>query len=84
MIGMHHPKWEERPLLVVVPAQGKTPDRDAILTFLSDKVAKWWVPDDVQMVDELPHTAAGKINKVGLRAQFKDYHLPTCSGALTP
>ena len=76
VIGMHHPKWEERPLLVVVPAQGKTPDRDAILLFLSDKIAKWWMPDDVQIVSEIPHTAAGKINKVGLRAQFKDYRLP--------
>ena len=78
VIGMHHPKWDERPLLVVVAAAGKEPDRDEILTFLSDKIAKWWLPDDVQFVEEIPHTAAGKINKVGLRQVFKDkdYRLP--------
>ncbi len=78
VIGMHHPKWDERPLLVVVPTKGRTPQRDDVLAFLSDKIAKWWMPDDVQIVDEIPHTAAGKINKLGLRQQFKDkeYRLP--------
>ncbi len=77
VIGMHHPKWDERPLLIVVPAKGKQPDRDALLTFLDGKIAKWWMPDDVQLVEEIPHTAAGKINKLGLRKQFEDYRLPT-------
>ena len=77
VIGMYHPKWEERPLLVVVPAKGRTPDRDDVLAYLSDKIAKWWMPDDVQVVEDIPHTAAGKINKLGLRKQFADYRLPT-------
>ena len=77
VIGMHHPKWDERPLLVIVPAKGRTPERDEVLGFLSDKIAKWWMPDDVQVVDEIPHTAAGKINKLGLRKQFEDYKLPS-------
>ena len=79
VIGMHHPKWDERPLLVIVPAKGRTPERQEMLSFLSDKIAKWWLPDDVQLIDEIPHTAAGKINKLGLRKQFqdKDYKLPT-------
>ena len=77
VIGMHHPKWEERPLLVVVAAKGKEPKRDEILSYLSDKIAKWWIPDDVQIVDEIPHTASGKINKLGLRKQFADYRLPS-------
>jgi len=77
VIGMPHPKWDERPLLIVVPAKGKTPGRDDLLGFLSDKIAKWWMPDDVQLIEEIPHTAAGKINKLGLRKQFEDYKLPT-------
>ena len=77
VIGMHHPKWDERPLLVVVPVKGKQPGKDELLGFLSDKIAKWWMPDDVQLVEEIPHTAAGKINKLGLRKQFEDYKLPT-------
>ena len=60
VIGMHHPKWEERPLLVVVAAKGKEPKRDEILSYLSDKIAKWWIPDDVQVVAEIPHTAAAR------------------------
>ena len=77
VIGMPHPKWDERPLLIVVPAKGKTPGREDLLGFLSDKIAKWWMPDDVQLIEEIPHTAAGKINKLGLRKQFEDYKLPT-------
>ena len=69
--------WTERPLLVVVPAEGRTPAREDILSFLADKVAKWWLPDDVVVVSELPHTATGKIQKSVLREQFKDYRLPT-------
>ena len=76
VIGMPHPKWDERPVLFVVAAEGKSPGRDDINAFLADKVAKWWLPDDVVVVDELPHTATGKVSKLTLREQFKDYRLP--------
>jgi fatty-acyl-CoA synthase len=76
-IGVSHPKWAERPLLIVVRKPEKTVGRDEILAFMKDKVAKWWLPDDVAFVDEIPHTAAGKIKKTALREQFKDYRLPT-------
>ena len=79
VIGMPHPKWDERPLLIVVKADGAETDKDDIVEFLGDKVAKWWLPDDVVFVDELPHTATGKIAKLALREQFKDYTLPTAS-----
>jgi fatty-acyl-CoA synthase len=76
VIGVPHPKWDERPLLIVVPQKGKIIDRAEMTEFLSDKVAKWWLPDDVVMVEELPHTATGKILKTALRKQFGDYQLP--------
>jgi fatty-acyl-CoA synthase len=77
VIGVRHPKWDERPLLIVVAKPGKTVDKAAILAFLSDKVAKWWLPDDVVTVAEIPHTATGKILKTALRARFADHRLPT-------
>jgi len=64
------------PLLVVVPAAGQEPTKQELLTFLSDRVAKWWLPDDVVFVDELPHTATGKVSKLNLRKRFEDYRLP--------
>ena len=76
VIGVPHPKWAERPLLIVVPKQGKQPGKEAILRFLQDKVAKWALPDDVVFVSEIPHTATGKILKTKLREQFRDYRLP--------
>ncbi|TIP40642.1 MAG: long-chain fatty acid--CoA ligase, partial [Mesorhizobium sp.] len=76
-IGIPHSKWGERPLLVVVSKPGREPSKKDILTFMSGKVAKWWMPDDVAFVGEIPHTATGKIQKTSLRAQFKDYRLPT-------
>ncbi|MBN8920776.1 MAG: long-chain fatty acid--CoA ligase, partial [Rhizobiales bacterium] len=76
VIGVRHPKWDERPLLVVVPKKGQTATRDEILGFMQGRVAKWWLPDDVVFVDEIPHTATGKIQKMTLREQFKDYILP--------
>jgi len=76
VIGTHHPKWDERPLLVVVAKPGTSPTRESILEFLSDKIAKWWLPDDVQFVEDIPHTATGKINKLKLRDTFKAYTLP--------
>ena len=73
VIGMAHPKWDERPLLVVVAAEGETPALAEINAFLADKVAKWWLPDDLLVLDELPHTATGKVSKLNLREQLKDY-----------
>ena len=76
VIGIAHPKWQERPLLVVVKKSGRDVTRDEILNYLRDKVAKWWLPDDVAFVAELPHTATGKLLKMKLREIFKDYRLP--------
>ena len=76
VIGVVHPKWDERPLLVIVPKEGATVDRDSILKYMDGKIAKWWMPDDVQFVREIPHTATGKINKLRLREEFKAYKLP--------
>jgi acyl-CoA synthetase (AMP-forming)/AMP-acid ligase II len=77
VIGVAHPKWDERPLLVVVPKPGTSPDRDSLLKYLEGKTAKWWLPDDVVFVEEIPHTATGKIQKTALRERFRDYRLPT-------
>ena len=77
VIGVAHPKWAERPLLVVVRKPGCQPGKQDLLDFMQGKVAKWWMPDDVAFVDEIPHTAAGKIKKTALRDQFRDYALPT-------
>lgn len=77
VIGVVHPKWDERPLLVIVRAEGCDPAKSDILSFMEGKIAKWWMPDDVVFVDEIPHTATGKIKKTALRDQFKDYKLPT-------
>ncbi|MEM1047813.1 MAG: long-chain-fatty-acid--CoA ligase [Pseudomonadota bacterium] len=77
VIGVEHPKWDERPLLVVVRKDGRETEKQAILSFMEGKIAKWWMPDDVVFVDEIPHTATGKIKKTTLRDQFKDYRLPT-------
>jgi fatty-acyl-CoA synthase len=76
-IGVEHPKWDERPLLIIVPKKDRAPTRDQILAFLDGKIAKWWMPDDVVFIEEIPHTATGKIQKTTLRAQFKDHRLPT-------
>lgn len=77
VIGVHHPKWDERPLLVLVLKDGQSVTKPEMLEFLSDKVVKWWLPDDVVTVPEIPHTATGKILKTKLRDQFKGYKLPT-------
>ena len=76
VIGVAHPKWDERPLLIVVAKEGRTIDRDNVLKYMDGKIAKWWMPDDVQAIKEIPHTATGKINKLKLRETFKDYKLP--------
>ena len=77
VIGVTHPKWDERPLLVVVRKPGKEPSKQEILAFMDGKIAKWWMPDDVAFVAEIPHTATGKIQKIALRDIFRDYKLPT-------
>jgi fatty-acyl-CoA synthase len=77
VIGVRHPKWDERPLLVVVLKKDQTASRDDILGFMRGKIANWWMPDDVAFVDEIPHTATGKILKTELRNRFKDYVLPS-------
>jgi fatty-acyl-CoA synthase len=77
VIGVPHPKWDERPLLVVVLRAGADGDKTAILSFLEGKIAKWWMPDDIAFVPEIPHTSTGKIQKTTLRDQFRDYRLPT-------
>ena len=76
VIGIAHPKWDERPLLIVVPKEGKVPQRDDVINYLRARTAKFWVPDDMQLIAEIPHTATGKINKLKLREIFKDYKLP--------
>ena len=81
VIGIRHPRWDERPLLVVVLKQGQTATKAELLAFLDGKVAKWWMPDDVAFVGEIPHTATGKIQKTTLRDQFKNYVLPTATAA---
>jgi acyl-CoA synthetase (AMP-forming)/AMP-acid ligase II len=73
VIGVAHEKWTERPLLIVVRAEGQDVSAQDLLDFFDGKVANWWIPNDVEFVDELPHTATGKIKKIELRRQFKDY-----------
>jgi fatty-acyl-CoA synthase len=72
-IGVRHPKWDERPLLLVVPRQGCTPARDSVLAHIAEHFAKWQLPDDVIVVDGLPMTATGKISKKDLREKYRDH-----------
>lgn len=76
-IGVPHPKWDERPLLLVVRKPGSTVTPVEINAHLARHVAKWWLPDQILFVDGLPHTATGKLLKTALRAQYKDHRLPT-------
>ena len=77
VIGVPHPKWDERPIVVAVKKPGQEVSKDELLRFYEGKIAKWWMPDDVLFVPELPHTATGKLSKLTLRVQLKDYRLPT-------
>ncbi len=77
VIGVAHSRWQERPLLLILPKTGQTPTREEILAFMDGKVAKWWMPDDVVFVESLPHTATGKLQKLKLREQFRGHTLPT-------
>jgi fatty-acyl-CoA synthase len=79
VIGIRHPKWDERPLLVVVLKPGQSAGKAEILDFMRGKTASWWMPDDIVFVTEIPHTATGKIQKTALREQFRDYVLPTAA-----
>ena len=75
-IGLPHPRWDERPLLVIVRRKDAAVTREDVLRHLDGKIVKWWMPDDVAFVDEIPHTATGKISKMELRARFKGYTFP--------
>ena len=77
VIGVAHPKWDERPLLIVEPKPGAAPSKAQVLAFLEGKIAKWWMPDDVVTVEKIPLGATGKINKLALRESFKEYRLPS-------
>ena len=76
VIGVKHPKWDERPIVVAVKKAGQEVSREDLLRFYEGKIAKWWMPEDVVFVAELPHTATGKLSKLTLRQQLKDYKLP--------
>ncbi len=75
VIGVPHPKWDERPLLVVIKAKGHDPSPQELLDFLKPKVAKFWLPDAVEFVDEIPLGATGKVLKNELRNRFAGYQL---------
>lgn len=75
VIGLPHPKWGERPLLIIIRTAGSDIDKEGALAYLDGKIAKWWMPDEVVFVDQIPHTATGKIQKMELREQFKDFKL---------
>jgi fatty-acyl-CoA synthase len=76
VIGVTHPKWQERPLACVVVKPGEELTKEELLEFLDGRVAKWWLPDDVVFIDEVPKTSVGKFSKKDLRDRFKDYELP--------
>jgi fatty-acyl-CoA synthase len=76
VIGVPHPRWQERPLACVVVKEGASLTKDELLEFLTPKVAKWWLPDDVQFIDAVPKTSVGKFSKKDLRAKFEGYTLP--------
>ena len=79
VIGVSHPKWDERPLLLIVRSEESALSKEDMLGFLEGKIVKWWMPDDVVFVDELPHTATGKLLKAQLREEYRDYVLPSVS-----
>jgi fatty-acyl-CoA synthase len=79
VIGVPHPKWDERPLLIAVRKPGAEITAHELLQFLTGKIAKWWMPDDVLFVDEIPHTGTGKVQKAALRARFGQHRLPTAA-----
>jgi fatty-acyl-CoA synthase len=78
-VGVHHPKWDERPILLVIRKPGSDVTAQTILDHLSTQVAKWWLPDEILFVESLPHTATGKLLKTALREQYKEYRLATAA-----
>jgi fatty-acyl-CoA synthase len=76
VIAVSHPRWGERPLLIVAPRPGCRPERDDLITHLAGQFPRWMLPDDVAIVDELPHTATGKVMKTRLREMFAEHSLP--------
>ena len=76
VIAISHPKWDERPLVIAVKKNGSTIDRTALLQYLAGSLARWQLPDDVIFVDELPHGATGKLNKLKLRELYGEHQLP--------
>ena len=78
-VGVPHPKWDERPILLVIRKPGSSVSADDINTYLGDHVAKWWLPDEIKFVDALPHTATGKLLKRQLRDEYKGYRLASLS-----
>ncbi|MBV8692719.1 MAG: long-chain fatty acid--CoA ligase [Actinobacteria bacterium] len=76
VIGVTHPKWSERPLACVVVKPGEDLSKEELLEFLEPRMAKWWLPDDVVFIDEVPKTSVGKFSKKTLRERFADYQLP--------
>ena len=84
VVGMPHPKWDERPLLLVQLKPGATATKEEFLAFLEGKIAKWWMPDDVVFVDSIPLGATGKIDKKLIRQQFADYAFPVAGAPVKP
>jgi acyl-CoA synthetase (AMP-forming)/AMP-acid ligase II len=74
VIGIPHPQWEERPLLVVVPAASQAATANSIIAFLEGKIAKWWIPDDIVFVEALTYGATGKVQKMELRRRFGEHY----------
>jgi fatty-acyl-CoA synthase len=81
VIGVRHPKWDERPLLIIVLKKDVLATREEIFAFMKGKIARWWMPDEIVFVDDIPHTATGKIQKTVLRERFKDFVLPAAASA---
>ena len=84
IVAARHPKWDERPLLILTAKPGRTIDPVAVLALYPNQVAKWWIPDEAVIVDELPHTATGKLNKLALRQRFRDYVLASVAAESLP
>ena len=76
MIGAPHPKWQERPPLIIVRKPDQELKREVMLQFLTGRAAAWWLPDDAAFVEESPHAATSKLHKPKLRERLKDYRLP--------
>ena len=77
VVGMPHPTWSERPLLLVILHEGETLSREEMLAWFEGKVAKWWIPEECLFVDALPHTATGKLSKKDIRAEYADFSWPS-------